>query len=183
VFAGAVLTGVNLKDLGVSAAALEGCIADPKPLTPEEAAAITARLDAHQRWVEAAGADGVQLVLDGQDLRPLQNLFAGRSLAGLSARNALAIGLDFSSAHLQVAKFDGADLRDVNFFSADLRGASLRGARLAHARLEKADLRRLDLKNGTRLPPDLTAAEATAEQFFGIVADDPLEKLGLSAPR
>ena len=182
VFKGAVLTGVNLKDLGVPAAALEGCIADPAPLTPEETAAMTARLDAHQCWVEAAGADGVQLVLDGQDLRALQSLFAGRTLAGLSARNALAIGLDLSASQLQAAKFDGADLRDVDFSGADLRGTSLRGTRLAHARFDKADLRRLLVKNGTRIAPDLTGAEATPGQFFGVVADEPLAALGLGVP-
>jgi len=173
-FKGAVLTGVNLKDLGVPAEALEGCITDPTPLSPEEVDAMQERLVAHERWVETTGQEGVALVLDGADLRPLQDLFAGRTLTGMSARKTMAIGLDLSGAQLQAAKFDGADLRDVNFGNADLRGASLREARLVHAKFDRADLRRLALNNGKQIVPDLAGVEAAPGQFFGALTDDPL---------
>lgn len=182
VFKGAVLTGVNLKDLGLPPAALEGCIADPVPLSTDATAVMTVRLDRHQRWVETGGREGAPIVLDGEDLRPLQDLLAGRSLTGLSARNALAIGLNFAGSQLQAAKFDGADLRDVDFSGADLRGASLRGTRLAHARFEKADLRRLPLNQGVMITPDLAGAAATKEQFFGVQLDGQLADIGFGAP-
>lgn len=177
-FRGAVLTGVNLKELGVPAHALAGCIADPSPLSEDGTAVMRARLDQHQRWVETGGAEGAPALLDGEDLRPLQDLLVGRSLTGLSARNAMAIGLDLSATQLQAAKFDGADLRDVNFSGADLRGVSLRSAKLIHARFDKADLRKLVLNNGTCLIPDLTGAEVMPDQFFGALSDGPLSALG-----
>lgn len=174
VFKGAVLTGVNLKELAVPAEALEGCISDPKPLSQEETDAMASRIAEHQRWAETAGREGTPLVLDGQDLRPLQDLLAGRTLTGLSARNAMAIGLDLSAAQLQAAKFDGTDLRDVDFSGADLRGASMRAATLTHARFDKADLRHLILNNGTQLRPDFTGAAIAPGQFFGATSDEPL---------
>lgn len=181
-FRGAVLVGVNLKDLNLPPEALAGCVIG---VTPEAAAKfeqLKLKLDAHQEWISSGGATGGPANFDGEDLRPLHKLLVGRPLTGLSARGAIAIGIDFSGSQLQAAKFDGADLRDVDFSGADLRGTSLRRARLAHARFDKADLRHLALKNGTRLAPDLRGAEATAGQFFGIAADDPLAALGLGAP-
>jgi uncharacterized protein YjbI with pentapeptide repeats len=180
-FKGAVLTGVNLKDLGLPADALQDCIADPAPLSADAAAVMTARLDQHERWVATAGSEGAPVVLDGEDLRPLQDLLSGRALTGLSARNARAIGLNLSGSQLQAAKFDGADLRDVDFSGADLRGASLRATRLAHARFDKADLRRLQVNNGAVIAPDFAGAEASQDQFFGVQSDEPLAALGLGA--
>jgi uncharacterized protein YjbI with pentapeptide repeats len=172
VFTGAVLTGVNLKELSVPQELLADCIADPKPLSDAEVAAMKSRLALHERWALSHGREGTQLTLDGVDLRALQGLLAGRTLAGLSARNSRAIGLDLSAAQLQAAKFDGADLRDVNFAGADLRGVSLRRARLAHARFDKADLRRLALTSGAQIATDVFDAETAPGQFFGALMDD-----------
>ena len=174
VFTGAVLTGVNLKELSVPADALVGCIADPNPLSNQDTEAMKIRLAEHERWAGTGGREGTQLILDGVDLRAVQNLLTGRTLTGLSARNVMAIGLDLSAAQLQAAKFDGADLRDVNFAGADLRGVSLRGAKLVHARFEKSDLRHLVLNNGTRIASDVTAAETAPGQFFGALMDESL---------
>ena len=136
-FKGAVLIGVNLAELAVPAAALADCVKDPIPLPTEKLDELRKCLDAHSLWIDSDGAQGAPAVLDGEDLRPLAGLLRGRSLSGLSARNAIGIGIDFSSGHFQAAKFDGADLRDANFSNADLRGVSLRGATLAHAKFER----------------------------------------------
>ncbi|MEJ1970492.1 MAG: pentapeptide repeat-containing protein [Rhizomicrobium sp.] len=183
VFKGAVLTGVNLKELAVPAAALEGCVTDAAPLSPEALDALRGKLDAHQRWIETGGAEGAPATVDGADLRPLRDLLVGRPLAGLSARNTVAIGLDFSTGQFQAAKFDGADLRDVDFSGADLRGICLRDTRLAHARFDKANLGHLRLANGTLLAPDLTGADAQADQFFGAILDNTAAALGLAVPQ
>lgn len=179
-FKDAVLTGVNLKELQVPAEAIAGCIAD---VTPEAAAKfeqLKARLESHQLWITSSGGQGAPANFDGEDLRPLQNILVGRSLWGLSARNAICIGLDFSGSQLQAAKFDGADLRDVNFANADLRGASLRSTRLAHARFDRCNLGRLQLTNGGTLAADLSQSDASEDQFYTATLDDKLASLGLS---
>jgi uncharacterized protein YjbI with pentapeptide repeats len=179
-FNGAVMTGV--KDLAVPPQVLAGAIRD---VTPEAAAKfdhLKAQLESHQTWITAGGASGVRAILDGEDLRPLRQLFVSRTLTGLSARNAIAIGLDFSGSQLQAAKFDGADLRDADFSNADLRGASFRGANLAHARFEKANLGRLKLNNGSDLKPDLSGAQASPAQFLHAILDDRPAELGLAPP-
>lgn len=176
-FKGAVLTGV--KDLTVPPEAVAGAIRD---VTAEAAAKfdqLKSQLEAHQTWVTSGGASGARAVLDGADLRPLRQLLVSRTLAGLSARNAVAVGLDFSGSQLQAAKFDGADLRDADFSNADLRGASFRGANLAHARFDKANLSGLKLNNGGSLKPDLAGAQATEPQFLHATLEDKVADLGL----
>ena len=178
-FQGAVLTGV--KDLSVPPEAVAGAIRD---VTPEAAAKLDhlkAQLEAQQTWISSGGQSGVRAILDGEDLRPLRQLFVGRALTGLSARNAIAIGLDFSGSQFQAAKFDGADLRDADFTGADLRGASFRSANLAHARFDKANLERLKLNNGGEMKPDLSGAQATPNQFLGATMQDKPLELGLGA--
>jgi uncharacterized protein YjbI with pentapeptide repeats len=170
-FANAVLTGVNIAELGVPPEALGGCIRD---VTPEAAArfeALKDRLDSHQSWITSGGNQGAPANLDGEDLRPLHQLLVGRPLTGLSARRAVAVGLDFSGSQIQAAKLDGADLRDANFSSADLRGTSLRGARLAHARFDKANLCSLPLANGATLAPNFEDSYVCEMQFFGAIRD------------
>ena len=179
-FKGAVLTGVNLKDLAVPPEALAGSIMDVTPEAASKFDQLKARLDAHQQWISSGGSQGAQGVFDGEDLRPLRDLLVGRPLTGLSLRNAICIGLDFSGSQLQAAKFVGADLRDANFSNADLRGASLRGTKLAHATFEKTNLGSLPLTNGSAMAPDLTGAEATVEQFYRATLEDTVTALGLA---
>jgi uncharacterized protein YjbI with pentapeptide repeats len=178
-FKNAVLTGVNLKDLQVPKEAMEGCIGDITQESARKFDQLKVRLEAHQQWITSAGAQGSPANFDGEDLRPLQKLLVGRSLTGLSAKNATCVGLDFSGSQLQGAKFDGADLRDANFSTADLRGASLRSTRLAHARFDKANLCRLMLTSGAMLAPDLSGADASEDQFYSATLDDKLASLGL----
>ena len=104
-FVGAVLTGVNLKDLSVPASALEGCVTDVAPEAVARFDELRQRLDLHQQWIASGGKQGHHCVLDGEDMRPLENLVVGRHLTGLSARSTVAVGLNFSGCQLQGAQF------------------------------------------------------------------------------
>jgi uncharacterized protein YjbI with pentapeptide repeats len=178
---GAVLTGVSMNDLAVPPAALKGCITDVSPAIAARADILKAAVEAHQQWIAADGAEGRAAVLDGEDLRPLQQFFAGHPLTALSARNVIAIGVSFAKCQLQAAHFDGADLRDADFTGADLRGVSFAGAKLSHARFDRANMAALQLANGNKLSPNLTSALATEEQFVHATIDGTLSSLGLAA--
>jgi uncharacterized protein YjbI with pentapeptide repeats len=181
-FKDAVLTGVNLKELAVPPEALADCVKDVSPEAASRFDELKARLEAHQEWIASGGSRGAPANFDGEDLRPLQRLLVGRPLTGLSARRAVAIGIDFSGSQLQAAKFDGADFRDANFSNADLRGISMRGTRLAHAKFDKADLSRLTLTNGTPIFSDLAEAGVTGEQFLTAILDEDLSGFGAPVP-
>jgi uncharacterized protein YjbI with pentapeptide repeats len=180
-FKGAVLTGVNIDDLDLPEEAFEDCVFGVTQQAVDRANAIAAALEAHKLCVASGATRGMPAVLNGEDLRPIRDRFAGMALSGLSARNVLAIGTDFSGCQLQGARFDGADLRECEFGDADLRGASFRGARLAHARFEKANLGSLRLPSGQILAPDFTGAEAVKAQFFHAILDAEMATLGLKA--
>lgn len=178
-FKDAVLTGVNLAELNVPPEALAGAVTEPSAQSVARAIDLKSMIDFHQLWIRTGGREGSPAVFDGEDLRPLQSYLAGRHLTGLSARNAVAIGVNFAGCQLQGARFDGADLRDADFSDADLRAASFRGARLTHARFSKADLRPLILTDGRKRQVDLWDALALADQFEGAQLDRSLNELGL----
>jgi uncharacterized protein YjbI with pentapeptide repeats len=173
------LIGVNLKELAVPPEALRGCVVDVTTGAIARTGELRARLEAHQQWVASGGTEGSPAVLDGEDLRPLQQMFVGRQLTGLSARDAVAIGVDFRECQLQGARFEGADLRDADFTSADLRGVSFKAAKLNHARFERADLRSFRLLNGAMRVTDLSDAQKTEHQFDGALLEGAAE----TAPR
>ncbi len=179
-FDDAVLTGVNLDDLKVPRECLSGCVFDVTRDAVSKAAELRDKLESHQLWASSGGKAGKAAVLDGADLRPLQDCFKNRSLVGLSACNTIAISLDFSGCQLQAAKFDGADLRGANFTGAALGGTSFKKAKLTHAKFERAKLDTLQLISGVSVSPSLFGAEATEEQFQGAVLDQPLSALGFS---
>jgi len=181
-FKGAVLTGVNVKDLNISADDLKSCVTDPTPETIKRFDEMRGKLDAHQQWIVSDGKDGKHCVLDGEDIRLMQKFVVGRPLSGLSAQNTIAIGLNFAGCQLQGAKFDGADLRDCDFSGADLRGASFRGANISHARFSKADMRGLPLINGQTRITDFSDAIGREEQFEGCQMEGEISALGLRAP-
>ncbi|MEI9886401.1 MAG: pentapeptide repeat-containing protein [Rhizomicrobium sp.] len=183
VFKNAVLTGVNLAELAVPPSALAGCVLDAAPVPAAKLDELKARLEAHRRWVATNGFEGAPAVLDGEDLRPLNGLLAGRCLTGLSARNAVAIGVDLSGAQLQAAKLDGADFRGADFSNADLRGASLKCANLAHAAFAKTNLCSLALSGGGALTVDLTGADAAEHQFADSILEGRIFALGLVPAR
>lgn len=146
---GAILTGVDVKHVRLPPAALRECVLDPTEAALARVDDIKRELDRAQDWITNGGKPAT---LEAFDLRPAADLFQGRLLAGLRAREATAIGVDFSFAKLQGANFDGADLRAATFVGADLRGASFVGANLAHAFFEDAEVGDLELRPGMSLP-------------------------------
>lgn len=180
-FTGAVLMGVNLQELNLPPETFAGCTFGISTEARDKATALAESVVLHHRWVSSGGADGKAACLDGEDLRPLTNFLGGRNLTGLSARGAIAIGVDFSGCQLQGAKFDAADLRDANFSQCDLSGVSFHVARLAHAQFTAAQLLNLKLRNGEVLAPNLLGADADPEQFSDAVLEESLASLGLSS--
>jgi len=152
VFAGAILTGVDVSSLTLTPDQLAACVTDPGPEALARVPEIRRVLDQAERWIATAGREGDRARLDGLDLRPAGDVFRTRGLGGLSARGAVAIGLDFSGSELQGAIFDGADLRGVSFVGADLRGASFVDAKLAHALFTGADIGPLPTSDGAGRP-------------------------------
>lgn len=155
-FRGAILTGLDLSKLSIPSSALADCVLDPTAEARARLGEIRRELERAQDWVTSAGRPAQ---LDGLDLRPASDLFRGRLLAGLQAKGATAIGVDFTGTKLQGASFDGADLRAADFTGADLRGASFTGARLSHAVFANAELGELELRPGLRLPTRFDDAE------------------------
>lgn len=139
-FQNAVLTGIDVAALGLPPEALSGCLLDPTPEAKARLDDIRRELDQADLWISSHGGEGHPALLDGLDLRPAALEFAGRLLAGLTARYSVAVGVSFADAQLQGAVFDGADLRGADFSRADLRGASFRGANLSHATFLGTDL-------------------------------------------
>lgn len=163
---GAILTGVDVQKLRLPAAVLEDCVLDPTPEAMARLGHIRRELDRAHDWITKGGSPGQ---LDGYDLRPAADLFPERLLAGLRARGAMAIGVDFSRCHLHCADFSGADLRAANFEGADLRGACFSGANLAHARMAGAVIGELELKPGLSMT---TRFDGAALDGTGLTGDD-----------
>lgn len=180
-FRNAVLTGANLSGHSIPPDALEGCVMGVSEEAAERAEHLKAKLAGHCAFVTSGATKGAPTALDGEDLRPLAEVFAGSPLTGLVLRRAIAIGIDFSGCQLQGARLDGADLRECDFSDADLRGASFRGAKLAHAKFEKANLGSLKLPNGASLAPDFTGAEADREQFRYAILEGSPAAIGIPA--
>lgn len=178
-FVGAVMMDVALSELNLPPETFADCVFGVSAEAKAKAGALTERIAQHQQWVMTGGQEGAAAALDGEDLRPLAGLFAGRSLVGLTARGITAIGLDFSRSQLQGAKFDGADLRGVDFTGSDLSGASFHGARLVHARFDQARLGNLKLRNGEILSPNFFGADASPGQFHMAVVEGSLGAIGV----
>ena len=156
-FDNAILTDCDLSQTRLDRDALANCVLDPTPEAFKRIAELKARLSEAAHWVATHGKEGRPAVLDGEDLRPMDDAFHKAGLTALSAKGARAIGVSFHGAQLQGASFENADLREADFGGADLRGASFRGANLNHARFIQADVRPLPLPSGVR-PVDLTGA-------------------------
>jgi uncharacterized protein YjbI with pentapeptide repeats len=163
---GAVLTGVDIARLGLSSDQIRGAVVDPTEEAHSRAADMSRRLALAETWWTTGGAEGRPANLDGEDLRVVNGAFFKKALTGFSARNALALGVNFQGAMLQGAMFDDADLRGADFSGADLRGASFRGAKLAHARFDGADLGALKLAGGLERRVDFTGARGRGTAGF-----------------
>ncbi len=158
---GAILTNVDPDLLKRSGVSLQGCVVDPTAQAIARLGEMRAELERSETWGKTNGRSGKPAMLDNYDLRPAGNLFAGQLLAGLSARRAMGIGVDFSGAQLQGAIFDDADLRGASFKGADLRGASFLRARLSHAIFQDADTSALDQQGGVSRPARFDGAQLT----------------------
>jgi uncharacterized protein YjbI with pentapeptide repeats len=169
-FDGAALIGVDLSQVYIDPKALKNCIRDSSEEAVDRAPMLRQRLVKAHQWIVTRGAEGAPAVLDGEDLRPMRDAFEKGRLAGLSAKGACGIGVNFRGAELQGAKFDDADLRDADFLGADLRGASFRGANLWHANFTEADLRPLPLSKGHRAV-DLDEAKYGADALATAVRE------------
>lgn len=156
---GAILTGVDLSRLGLPPARLAGCVLDPTPEAIARRDALAAEIDASEHWVRSNGRDGRPARLDGADLRPLDELLAGRMMPGLSARKVVAVGVRLAGSQLAGANFEGADLRGADLRGCDLRGVSFQGARLGHAQFRDAIMAPLPLAGGRARPITLEGAE------------------------
>jgi uncharacterized protein YjbI with pentapeptide repeats len=164
-FRGAVLSGVNLDELDLPPRTLKHDLPPPSPAALARAKPLMAELIAHHEWFVSSGKRGKPANIDGEDLRPLADALKWLCLAGLSARNVIAVSVDFSSCHLQAAKFDGADLREANFTAADLSGASLRRAKVAHASFQDALMQDLVLCTGQVLHFQASAPDRASDPW------------------
>jgi uncharacterized protein YjbI with pentapeptide repeats len=165
-FRDAIMSGVNLDELDLPPRTLKHDLPPPSPAAHERARPLMAKLIAHHEWFVSDGKRGKPANVDGEDLRPLAESLKWLCLAGLSARNVIAVSVDFSSCHLQAAKFDGADLREASFTGADLCGASLRHAKVAHACFENARMQDLVLCTGQVLHFQASAADHAADTWY-----------------
>jgi uncharacterized protein YjbI with pentapeptide repeats len=145
---GAAVSGVHLDELMASPRALRQCLMAPTAIARERAKLIYSALLSHHEWFTSNGKKGRPAALDNEDLRPLGDAVKGLCLAGLWARNVIAVGVDFSGCELQAARFDGADLRAASFHDSDLSGTSFKRAKLAHASFKNAIVADLILCTG-----------------------------------
>ena len=145
---GAVLSDVELSDLNLPVKALRHSLTNPTAATRDRAQALLVLLKAHHEWFVSGGHKGGPANLDGEDLRPLADSLKGLCLAGLHARNIVAVGVDFSGCALQAARFEGCDLRGTNFCGADLSGTVFHHTKLDHAEFRNALIRDLMLCSG-----------------------------------
>ncbi len=164
-FRRAAMSGVHLDELMVAPRALRDCLMAPTAAARARAKHLFAALQGHHAWFRSGGKKGRPAVVDGEDLRPLGDALKGLCLAGLSARNAIAVGVDFSGCQLQAARFDNADLRAAGFTGADLSGTSFRHAKLTHAAFKNARICDLLLCTGQVMYFQADTRQDLAAQF------------------
>jgi uncharacterized protein YjbI with pentapeptide repeats len=163
-FKGAIITDVDLTEFHLPAEAFTDCVLPPSASAMAQKPKLMFQLNAHQSWVDSDARLGTCAIFDGQDLRPLASVIGKFKLTAISARKAIAAGVDFSCAELQGANFAHADLRGASFEGADLRGVHFSGALLHHAKFLGADMRPLQLKSGDWLPCKFDEGQLTREQ-------------------
>lgn len=147
-FRDAAVTGANVDELMVSPRALRQCLMAPTAIAQERAKLLYSALLSHHEWFTSNGTKGRPAAVDNEDLRPLGDAVKGLCLAGLWARNVIAVGVDFAGCQLQAARFDGADLRAASFNDSDLSGTSFTRAKLGHASFKNATIADLILCTG-----------------------------------
>ncbi len=132
-------------------------------------------LEAHRKWVESEGKEGIRADLSKANLQEA-------ILRGANLQEA-----DLIEANLQGAILRGAMLQKANLFGANLQGANLieanlQGAVLGRANLERASLYRANLQGANLVGAiGLTASQVKAAKNWKLAfySDDFLKKLGL----
>lgn len=112
-------------------------------------------LQAHKKWLDSNGKEGVRADLCCADLCCADLFDANLHCADLHCADLHCANLhcanlrnaDMSGADLRDADLCDANLCDANLHCADLRDANLHCADLSYADLRNADLRRADLRN------------------------------------
>ena len=106
---------------------------------------LDAKLQAHERWVNAGGC---QPDKDGNVNREDASLQVAAidvpkigKLEPLSLFRADLRGKSLNGRNLRCVSFIGADLTEASLFGADLRGAFFNRAAMVHTNLERTDLR------------------------------------------
>ncbi len=159
---------------------------------------------AHVEWIESAGKAGTQLNLNGLDLRSINTLNT-IPLTACSAQEAIFIGMNMRSMHLQSAHLEKSDFRDCKLDKTDMRGshfnnsnfmrAQLKGVKACplkvgkgqivtdmrkcnfkYANFENADLRNVDFRESDLSFANFTGANLTGAQFSGATMTDVLSK-------
>lgn len=166
-FRNAALSAYHLEELSLPDNNLKSSLNAPSSTAQRRAPLLLAALQAHHDWFTSLGQKGSPATIDGEDLRPLGDGLKGLCLAGLSAREVIAVSVDFSGCQLQAARFDGADIRAARFTECDLSGASFLGAKRAHASFRGARIQDLTLYTGNVLPFRADRKAFSAEAHIG----------------
>lgn len=146
----AILTGVNAKELKDTGIDLSEAITDANVgiAVSDLDEPLPQLLEKHRDWLKTRGTSGVQLDLEGVDLRSLGSLKM-EHLTAIKAANAKFIGMNLYKVQMQSAVLDHSDFRNCDVDEADLRGSSFKGANFSHANLRKTDCSALMLGAGS----------------------------------
>lgn len=147
-----------------------------RPRSPEEAAALRARVEAAAAarepfaYRDFTGADLAGVDLSGADLR--NAWFESASLVGAKLAGADLTGAVLVRADLTDADLSNALLEDTNLGEATLAGAHCPGARLIRTTLVKADLRGANFRGATLQRADLAEARLGPTNFEAVEAPE-----------
>lgn len=125
----------------------------------------------HIQWVATAGRQGMQLVLNGVDMRKAGTLSAQR-LTAVRAHNATFAEMDLRGIELQAGSLEGSDFRKCLLVRSDLRGSKFNGclmnrADLRHANLNPLTIQPRDGSGEYQIPCRFEAAQLRHADFSG----------------
>lgn len=102
-------------------------------------------LESHMRWVETAGAEGEQMILEEFDLSK-EKALKSEKLTAVIAKKCRFTGLNMEGSMMQASYLDQTDFKDCNMRNTDFRGSSCQGAFFTRANLIGADFSALIFK-------------------------------------
>lgn len=98
--------------------------------------------------------------------------FSDRKLTGINFVSAQLSDISFDRTAMNIAIFEGADLRGVSFIDTDLSGASFVGTRLEDVTFDGADLRGAIFEGAILVRTDMQAARLCNTQLPDDVMDN-----------